>query len=411
MYKLLDTKIMDRIVHEKWTGVNNETHSLLTYSTGYQLINDTLGNYVGLSWFRKIMNKACEWDRGELSHTFKLFIWKKSMLLRVNIELIIIIIYSLIFLELIIIFVTDLHLAEHEARALLDMRNGYWNEYGWPETADTSHGDSHASADDGHRLRNLAGGAAKDYGSSDSGESEWVTPEWPYGYKNWEYMDLEHHLHYDLVHALHEVDYILNLSMLHLLAPVSIMAKMFFISKTNRQSSISSMYVGVESILFCLVLLWIYDRKHYTHWDGHNLFMESDQTYSKGELFMLTVIWHIKANEYNIYDPNLPYMRFDIVLAFTAFFTLTKLFLQFEFTPSFGPLFKMLQRMLAELIKFLCIWMIQLSSFASVAVLAFGNLETFQTFSSSIIYFIGASMGEFDMEAFESGSINMTMLG
>ena len=133
--------------------------------------------------------------------------------------------------------------------------------------------------------------------------------------------------------------------------------------------------------------------------------------YTKGELFMLTVIWHIKADEYNIYDPNLPSVRFDIVLASVAFFTLTKLFLQFEFTPSFGPLYKMLQRMLAELLKFLCIWGIQLSSFAAVAMLAFGSIETFQSFSSSIVYFIAALMGSFDVTAFESGSESMSMLG
>ena len=37
-------------------------------------------------------------------------------MLRVNIEFIIIVIYSLIFLNLIMTFVGDLHLAEHEAQ-------------------------------------------------------------------------------------------------------------------------------------------------------------------------------------------------------------------------------------------------------------------------------------------------------
>ena len=42
---------------------------------------------------------------------------------------------------------------------------------------------------------------------------------------------------------------------------------------------------------------------------------------------MLTVIWHIKANNHNIIDKNLPVVRFDIILAAVAFFTLIKLFL------------------------------------------------------------------------------------
>ena len=57
---------------------------------------------------------------------------------------------------------------------------------------------------------------------------------------------------------------------------------------------------------------------------------------------MLSVIWHIKANAYNIVWDTMPFIRFDLILAFTAFFTLFKLFLQFEYTPSFGPLYKMM---------------------------------------------------------------------
>ena len=130
--------------------------------------------------------------------------------------------------------------------------------------------------------------------------------------------------------------------------------------------------------------------------------MEEEQSYSPGELFMLTVLWHIKTSEHNLIDPNLPKVRFDIILALVAFLTLIKLFLQFEFTPSFGPLYKMLQRMLGELMKFLVIWSIQLVMFAAVAVLAFGSLETFSNFNSSIVYFVEASLGNFDMENFES---------
>ena len=57
---------------------------------------------------------------------FKFFIWKKSMMLRVNIEFLIIIAYSLLFLELIIVFIGDLHKAEAEARILLNIRSCYY---------------------------------------------------------------------------------------------------------------------------------------------------------------------------------------------------------------------------------------------------------------------------------------------
>ena len=51
--------------------------------------------------------------------------------------------------------------------------------------------------------------------------------------------------------------------------------------------------LSVEVLLFIFVLIWIYDRTYYVKWDEHNKYMEDDQTYTGGELFMLTVIWHI----------------------------------------------------------------------------------------------------------------------
>jgi hypothetical protein len=425
LYKLLDTKIMDRIVHEKWDGISNETHSIVTYSTGHHVVHDIFEQYVGANWFSAVIKRACEWDHSEHSHVFKLFIWKKSMLLRTNIEFIIIILYSLLFLELIIVFVGDLHVAEYEARALLEIRTGYYEQHGYPEhkayLAEDGHGDSHDSpGDGGHRRRSLvenvvggvgrmlAGGGATQYDAGHAAEYTYAVGE---DYHTEEYEDREHHLHEDLVHALHEVDYILALSCLHLVAPFTIAARYFYVWKTKRTWVPDPVILTVEGFLVFLVVIWIYDRVHYTHWDEHNQFMESDQTYSPGELFMLTVIWHIKANESNFIDGALPLVRFDVILALTAFATLLKLFLQFEFTPTFGPLYKMLMRMLKELVRFLCIWVIQLTSFAAVAVLAFGSLPTFADFNSSIIYFIEASLGEFDITAFEGPSESMTNIG
>jgi hypothetical protein len=133
MYQVLNTKVFDRIVKEKWNGVRNETRSIVEYSTGYVTMVDEFDSYQDLNWFRKVYGRACEWDRSELSHVFKLFIWKKSMLLRANIELFIVICYSLLYLELIIIFIKDLHIAEHEARELLDTRTNYYEEFGYPD--------------------------------------------------------------------------------------------------------------------------------------------------------------------------------------------------------------------------------------------------------------------------------------
>jgi hypothetical protein len=273
-------------------------------------------------------------------------------------------------------------------------------DYGATTDVDLGHGGG-----GGHR--NLAGGATQ-YQAGHATEYTYVIGQ---DYRTQEYEDMEHQMHYEIVHALHEVDYILILSCLHLVAPITIASRYYFCWITKRPWTISAASMLLDAVLFVLVLMWIYDRSYYTHWDENNLFMESDQTYTPGELFMLTVIWHIKANETNMFDPELPYVRFDIILAAVAFLTLLKLFFLFEFTPTFGPLYKMLSRMLGELAKFLIIWAIQLTSFAAVSVLAFGSLPAFRTFNQSIIYFVEASLGEFDMPAFEGKSDSMTLLG
>lgn len=55
-----------------------------------------------------------------------------------------------------------------------------------------------------------------------------------------------------------------------------------------------------------------------------------------------------------------------------AFLTWFKLFLYFRASLTFGPMFKILQQMLTDLIKFLTIWTMILVMFVCVAMLAFG---------------------------------------
>ena len=77
---------------------------------------------------------------------------------------------------------------------------------------------------------------------------------------------------------------------------------------------------------------------------------------------MLNVMWQIHINGY----------RYDFLLALVAFLTWFKLFLYFRASLIFGPMFKILQQMLTDLIKFLTIWAIILVMFVCVAMLAFG---------------------------------------
>ena len=78
------------------------------------------------------------------------------------------------------------------------------------------------------------------------------------------------------MHALHECDAILYLSALHLIAPFTFIAKYYYVSLTKRTWTYSMNMLIIELLVFSFVIVWIYDRFHYTHWDEHNLFMESD---------------------------------------------------------------------------------------------------------------------------------------
>jgi hypothetical protein len=64
-------------------------------------------------------------------------------------------------------------------------------------------------------------------------------------------------------------------------------------------------------------------------------------------------------------------------------------------------MFKILQQMMADLAKFLCIWAILLVMFVCVGMLAFGQLEGFKEMLDILIFFIESALGEWDMVVYE----------
>ena len=102
--------------------------------------------------------------------------------------------------------------------------------------------------------------------------------------------------------------------------------------------------------------------------DPTNDYIDKEESFDKNEIFMLNMMWQIHINGY----------RFDFLLALVAFLTWFKLFLYFRASLTFGPMFKILQQMMVDLAKFLCIWAIILVMFVCVGMLAFGQLEDFK---------------------------------
>ena len=105
---------------------------------------------------------------------------------------------------------------------------------------------------------------------------------------------------------------------------------------------------------------------------------------------MLNVMWQIHINGY----------RYDFLLAMVAFLTWFKLFLYFRASLTFGPMFKILQQMLTDLIKFLAIWTMILVMFVCVAMLAFGQQDAFKVMEQIFFYYIEAALGEWELSAY-----------
>ena len=85
--------------------------------------------------------------------------------------------------------------------------------------------------------------------------------------------------------------------------------------------------------MFLITGLTLYKWWDLTHYDPTNEYKDKEESYEKGEMFMLNVMWQIHINGY----------RFDFLLAMVAFLTWFKLFIYFRASLTFGPMFKILQ--------------------------------------------------------------------
>ena len=108
-------------------------------------------------------------------------------------------------------------------------------------------------------------------------------------------------------------------------------------------------------------------------------------------MFTSYIIQKIYVNEY----------RFDYVLSFLVMATWLKLFFSFRVTKTFGPMYKILYQMIFDLLKFLFIWAIVVVMFSCLTVLGFANIESFRTFPKTLVYFIQAALGNYDLKVFE----------
>lgn len=61
-------------------------------------------------------------------------------------------------------------------------------------------------------------------------------------------------------------------------------------------------------------------------------------------------------------------------------------------------MFKIMQKMIYDLGKFLCVWSMILCAFSCVSTLIFGDLEQFKDVQTSILYYFQCSLGDWDYD-------------
>jgi hypothetical protein len=86
LYLILDSKIMDKFIYDKWRGRIDFNAYMMDYSSAYTLLNDTHRLYFSDKFMDQLYQNLFDFDKKEKTHEYKFHVWKKSMALRYAIE-------------------------------------------------------------------------------------------------------------------------------------------------------------------------------------------------------------------------------------------------------------------------------------------------------------------------------------
>lgn len=88
LYDLLNSRIMERIIRNKWNGIYDVNALFIDYSTGFVVGQDANKIFASERWLREMRYEMFTLNRNTLVHGFKFNVWKHSMMLRGMIDLI-----------------------------------------------------------------------------------------------------------------------------------------------------------------------------------------------------------------------------------------------------------------------------------------------------------------------------------
>ena len=155
----------------------------------------------------------------------------------------------------------------------------------------------------------------------------------------------------------------MTVSFIHLLFPLNTYFETVFVQKTNRKPAEIGITFYNELCLFGVVIEWIRNWRRFTGYYNPDIpFASPDMT--ADQLYVCNLIWNVIENIY----------PFAFLMAVIASNTWVKLLFKIRVMKQFGPLFKVIQKMILSLLQFIVLWVIELMIFTSVSILLFGHL-------------------------------------
>ena len=82
MFKLLETKIMNQYVIEKWEGYTTINSDFNDQSTALSILLNPFSDIINENVFSNLYDSIFVWDKSRKTHLLKFKNWKTSMMLR-----------------------------------------------------------------------------------------------------------------------------------------------------------------------------------------------------------------------------------------------------------------------------------------------------------------------------------------
>eukprot|EP00347_Sterkiella_histriomuscorum_P010999 403374131 len=176
--------------------------------------------------------------------------------------------------------------------------------------------------------------------------------------------------------------------------PLRIIQTYYFAKYLQRKYNFLKANTMIELAFSSCAAIWIYQFIATSN-EVENKQHDYENDFSQQQTFVHNTISDIQANTF----------RFDILLAFHTGFIWLKVMLLLKLTRAFGPLLKIIERMIFDFLYFTVIWSVNLVFFTCMGMLLFAELPLFNSIADTLIMLIQSSLGQWDLEMYDNLSL------